>query len=140
MPTVRFNPALSLAPVRRTEDAFGALAHKIRMILETPPGRMPWRPEFGVDLEDVVGGPSSTRRIEEARMRIMAALQKWLPDVEIVTCDVQLAELSRVDPSDRTIPTAERALASLAVSATLEIRLVLETDQGPVSLEAVLQP
>ncbi len=134
------NPALSLAPVRETTDPIGGLAHRIRMVLETPPGRLPWRPDFGVDLDGVAGGPATTTRLDEARLRILAALERWLPDVTVRSCEVGLAALERMDPSDRTIPTAERALAGQAVGATLELRLVLETDVGPVSFEATLTP
>lgn len=135
-----YDPALSLATAIRPLRGLDALAARLRLVLETPAGRMPWRPEFGLDLQGIVGGPASTTRLDEARMRILAAIGNWLPEIEVVSCDVALAELERLDLRDPTVPTAERALGSQAVSAALEIRLVLQTDDGPVSFEAALTP
>lgn len=135
-----YDPALSFATARPPLRGLEALAQRLRLVLETPAGRLPWRPEFGLDLHGVVGGPASTARLDEARMRILAAIGTWLPEVQILSCEVALAELDTLDLRDPTVPTAERALASQAVSATLEIRLVLQTDAGPVSFEAALTP
>lgn len=134
--------SLALVPsaARRATDAASELADRVRLVLETQPGTLPWEPGFGCDLDDLVGGAASSTRIAEARVRIAAALQRWIPGIEVASCKVTLVEAASPDPSDRTVPVAERALASGGVSVVLQIKVVVETPDGPLAVQAELTP
>jgi phage baseplate assembly protein W len=133
---------LSLSLVSRARPSPAEdLAQRVRLVLETQPGRVPWEPTFGCDLEGLVGNTAAQTRIAEARMRITGALRRFLPDASMVSCKVELVERSAPgSASDPSVPLAERALASPGLTATLEVRIVVETDDGPVALEAQLTP
>lgn len=134
-----FDTSLTLSAVRSLTPT-QVLAERVRMVLETRPGRLPYQPEFGCDLEPLAGGTSAQPRLAETRLRIQTALARWIPDVTIVSCKVELIDLEGAQPGDATIPLAERMLTSKGVSAVLQVRIVLETPEGPVSLEAQLTP
>ena len=40
-----------------------SLADRVRLILETRPLRVPWRPELGCDLDVIVGKPLTAERL-----------------------------------------------------------------------------
>lgn len=135
------DPALTLGarqPYVRGERAF---AERIRMILETRPGTLPWRPDFGCDLDDLIGQPATVQRIGEARWRVEHALRRWLPEVKVNSCQVQLsrAEGGGEDVRRRDVPMAESALLALGMQATLEVLLDVETPAGPLSLQAIIE-
>jgi phage baseplate assembly protein W len=73
-----FDPQLGLDAQRPWLDGDRALATRIRMVLETRPGHVPWRPTFGCDLAGLVGeavgsGDCWTRRggkVETALKRL----------------------------------------------------------------------
>lgn len=136
------DPALSLGqrdPFVRGDRAF---AERIRMILETRPGTLPWRPDFGCALDDLIGQPATPQRLGEARWRVENALRKWLPDIKVLSCQVQLARIEggNQDVRQRGVPLAESALLALGMQAALEVLLDVETPSGPLSLQALIEP
>lgn len=133
---------LSLSLVRRPRvSAATDLAARMRLVLETQPGRMPYEPTFGCDLDGLAGQSASQTRVSEVRMRIHSALRRFLPEVTVTSCKVQLVEHERSGSiADPSVPLAERALASAGLTAALEVRIVVETEDGPLSLEAQLTP
>ncbi len=136
------DPALSLGQRDCHVRGDRAFAERIRMILETRPGTLPWRPDFGCDLDDLIGQPATTQRIGEARWRVENALRRWLPDVKVLNCQVQLARVEGggEDIRRRDVPIAESALLALGLQAALEVLLDVETPSGPLSLQALIEP
>lgn len=114
------------------------LADRLRLVLETEPGSLPFSPTFGVDLTGLVGGSAVQSRLEEARMRIVAALEQWLPDAQIVELKVDLVESRASRKRGAGVPIAEAAMASRVVSQALEIRIAVQTPDGPVHFDATL--
>ena len=132
-------PALTLSaadPWLRGDDA---TAERVRMVLETQPGTLPWRPDFGCDLAGLIGQPATSGRLGEVRWRVEQAVRRWVPGVKVARCHVETASL--IDPPpDRPagVPLAEAALMSLGSQVSLEVSLDLETPQGPLLLTAQL--
>lgn len=126
-------------PYLRGDRAF---AERIRMILETRPGALPWRPDFGCNLDDLVGQPATPQRVGEARWRVEHALRRWLPEVKIARCTVQVTRVESGSEAMRQqgVPIAESALLAFGTQAALEVLLDVETPTGPLSLSAVVQP
>lgn len=131
------HPALVLGGQDRRTPA-ERQADRIRTVLETQPGTLPFAPRLGCDLGDLVGGTAGQSRLSEARMRVTSALQKWLPDLVLSRVEVELVEPHRPGPRGTGVPLAEAALASRVVSQVLEIRIEVETPEGPVYFEATL--
>lgn len=119
-----------------------AVIERVRLVLETRPGRLPWRPEFGCNLDDFVGQPATAGRLREIQWRVEAALCRWIPGLRVERCEV------RVNPSEPMLggdasggaPLAEAVMLSLGSQADLELQLDLLTPEGPVSLQASLAP
>ena len=116
------------------------LAQRIQMVLETQPGTLPFSPGFGCDLNGLVGGTAAQSRLSEARMRITAALSRWVPGVQLKTCEVKLVDTVNVRGRHPSVPIAEAALASHALSSVLEVRIVVETEAGELEMTAVMNP
>lgn len=137
-----FDPALTLGERRPFLAGEDALASRIQMVLETRPGDVPWRPQFGCDLSSLVGQPATTQRVNEARWRVEEAVRRWIPEATLVRCDVRVVVFDHGARTrhPRTVPLAESALLSLGTEAALEVELDVETEQGPVSIEAVFEP
>lgn len=116
---------------------------RIRLVLETRPGTLPWRPEFGCDLDSLVGHPATAARISAGRWQIEQALRRWLPELTVARCTISVL---RVEPNSLgaaytiPVPVAEAALLQPGASASLEIGLELETPDGLLSLHAHLHP
>lgn len=137
------DPALPLGARDGTVRGDRAFAERIRMILETRPGTLPWRPDFGCDLDDLIGQPATPQRVNEARWRVEHALRRWLPEVKVLSCHVQLSRLEGSAGEDlrrREVPLAESALLALGMQAALEVLLDVETPLGPLSLQALIEP
>ena len=141
MSSVMLDPALPLGERQPHLGPEEALAERIRMVLETRPGKLPWRREFGCDLASLVGQPATVQRLNEARWRIEEAMRRWIRDAEIVRCRVKVAtDESAGMRSFRSVPLAESALMSFGGQAVLEVELDVKTDLGDVAVQAVLQP
>ena len=117
-----------------------AWAERVRIVLETRPGTLPWRPDFGCDLGKLVGQPATPARVGEVRWKIEQAVRRWVPSVRVARCRVELVPLDDGDAvkSGPKLPLAEVALLCLGTQVALEVSLDLETPQGPLSLQAHL--
>jgi len=137
-----FDPALPLGHRRPFLAGEDALACRIRTVLETRPGDVPWRPDFGCELSALVGQPATTQRLNEARWRVEEAIRHWIPEATLVRCDVRVVVLDAGARGrhPRSVPLAESALLSLGSQAALEVELDVETEAGPLSIETVFEP
>lgn len=118
-----------------------AWAEQVAMVLETRPGTLPWRPEFGCDLSSLVGQPATAARLGEAKWKIEAAVRRWVPPLKVARCVVSVVRLERAGDGGfpPAVPLAEAALLSLGAQAALEVALDLETPDGPLSLQALVE-
>lgn len=133
------NPAL---PLRAAEPWLGgdaAVAERVRMVLETQPGTLPWRPDFGCDLGGLVGQPATRARLGEVRWRVEQALRRWIPEVRVARCHVDAVSLRAGNTGfGPGVPLAEGALLALGTQVALDVSVDLETPQGPLLLTAQL--
>ncbi len=115
-----------------------ALAQRIQLVLSTRPGDLAWKPEFGCDLAQLVGTPTSNVTRVLAETAITAALQTWIPEVSVRSCHVA----ARTLPSPAWSPQGpvERALIPLGTQATLAVDLVLDAGEGPAALSLEVEP
>ncbi len=135
-----FDPALPLSPRRARLSPEEALAAQIRMVLETLPGQLPWRPDFGCSLSDLVGQPATGQALSRARVHIEEALRRWLPEVTVARCQVRVVTRLGAPERPREVPLAEAAIIPLGTHAELAIDLDLETALGAVALQALISP
>ena len=114
---------------RRPLSADRSTAERIRMVLETRPGTLPFRPEFGCALDDVVGEMATKDNVRKAKQAVSDALSRWLPDLEVVDVTVRVVPtgVRYEDLRYPEVPTAERALLSLGTQADLEIAIEIRT-------------
>ena len=59
------------------------LAQQLQIVLNTLPGTMPWRPDFGCDLTSLVGQPATADNLQTARLRVEEALRGAIPDAQV---------------------------------------------------------
>lgn len=118
------------------------VVERVRLVLETRPGRLPWRPEFGCNLDEFVGQPATAARLREIQWRVEAALCRWIPGLRVERCEVRVAPAEPMHGGlgAAGAPLAEASLLSLGSQADLELQLDLLTPEGPVSLQASLAP
>lgn len=135
-------PALILDDRQPWLTGDNALATRIRMVLETRPGQIPWRPDFGCDLEGLVGYPVTRDLLDYARGRIQTALKDWIRDAELVRVEVSAVatEEGRAGSFPRMVPTAEAALMAMGVAAMLEVDVEMKSPDGYVTVSAVVAP
>ena len=116
------------------------LAQQLQMVLNTKPGTMPWRPNFGCDLTSLVGQPATTENLETARIRVESALSGALPGVTVEKVDVRLTQFSGSgdELTHPSIPLAEAALLRLGVQARLEVTIEVRVPSGPVTATAAV--
>ena len=110
------------------------------MVLDTRPGQLPWREEFGCDLGATAGESITESKLSLIEWRIRQTVERWIPEVQVVGLRVDLVrdEGMGVDVADRRIPLAEAALVRFGVQCSLQVRMDLETKEGPLSLQATL--
>jgi len=115
--------ALTLGTRQRRLSPDALLADRIRMVLETRPGQLPYRPEFGCALDDVVGQMASSEAVAQAEAAVSEALERWLPEVEVSAVTVRVVPTGATQGELRfpEIPIAERALLALGTQADLEV-------------------
>lgn len=116
------------------------VVERVRLVLETRPGRLPWRPEFGCDLDGFVGQPATSARMREVQWCIEQAITRWVPDIQVQRCEVRISAVDGLGVPHPTTPRAESALLSLGAQATLEVSLDLRTSTGTLNLHASLTP
>lgn len=131
-------PSLSMGALALHGDA--ELAARVRMVLETRPGTLPWRPDFGCDLAALVGEPATSARMGEVRWKVEQAVRRWVPAVKVARCRVTVVPLREDDAGFAQAPLAERAVVALGTRALLEVSLELETTLGPMALHAQIAP
>jgi phage baseplate assembly protein W len=72
------DPAVPLGPAAATRQ--DDVPTRVRMVLGTRPGQLPWRPTFGCDLDRFVGQPVTTSRLEEMAERQREMLEKRIQE------------------------------------------------------------
>ncbi len=119
-----------------------ALAARVRLVLETRPGRLPWRPTFGCDLDGLVGFPATEELVARVRQRISSALGEWIPDATVVSVDVRAVPISSglALSAERSVPAAEAAMLVLGVQAELEAVIELTGPDGPITFTTTVNP
>ena len=83
-----------IRPFRRTErndflQGFGVpeVLSAIGQVLGTSKGTLPWRPDFGCDLERLRHQPNSATTEDLARVFVQDALQQWEPRAQLTSVD-----------------------------------------------------
>lgn len=117
-------------------DQDEAFLYRLRMVLETRPGQLPWRPDFGCDLGPLLGQACTPQRIAEARWRIESALRRWLPDLELVSCRVRCVTQSE---NARPSPSPESGLLGLGTQVGLVVDMALR-EGGAVRTVSLPEP
>ena len=135
------HPSITLGSLRPYMDPEAALSTKIRMILETSPGQVPWRPEFGCDLRGLIGQQANENTLVKARYAVQTALARWLPDVTVNSVNVNLVRDYTSADQFRSpeIPIGERALVGSGPLAAVRIDVELETPDGLMTVSAVVE-
>jgi hypothetical protein len=134
------HPAVPLGAARPRQQGLDALESRLRLVLETRPGRLPWRPDFGCDLVNLQGEPATPANLSRAAFVVEVALQRWLPDVKVQRCEVRADPLPSPHGRDPSTPAGEGALLSLGVHAELRVELDLFTALGPLHVSAAVTP
>lgn len=132
------DPAVPLGPAAATRQ--DDVPTRVRMVLGTRPGQLPWRPAFGCDLDRFVGQPLTTSRLEEMAEVVRDAISRHMPEVDVIDCGVRV-ETRWGAPSDaerRAVPIGEAALVRFGVQAALQIELQLQTESGPIAIQATI--
>jgi phage baseplate assembly protein W len=135
------HPAIPLGVPRPWQTPEQELIQRITLILQTRPGEIPWRPDFGCDLEGFLGAQASDGTLARAKWEVQQALSRWMEDTPVA--DVRVTSKRISGSRDRfrqaEIPTAERALVGTGVTAVLRIDVDLETDAGILTVQAVVE-
>lgn len=131
---------LSLSLLRPEPSKLDALVDRVRILLETRPGTLPYAPRLGCDLDGLARGAVTPSRIAETQARIDGVLSRGLPSGVLGGTEVRVSSVSAATAAGGPVPFAERALASTGARATLEVRVQLRTESGPVTLDASLAP
>lgn len=129
-------------PVGRRAPASGVTGARLRLVLETEPGEVPWRPRLGVELGDLVGRPATQEALRQAERAVRAAVERWMPGVQVREVRARaVSTLGTLEGGDRRdLPVAEAALTPLGASCSLALDLELSTPEGPLTLSASLAP
>ncbi|HND30820.1 MAG TPA: hypothetical protein PKY30_02200 [Myxococcota bacterium] len=136
---MRYSSSLSTAlsrPLRRPATNEELVA-RVRLVLETPPGHMPWLPELGCALDRLAGEPMTESAVERASELVTSAIGRWVPEVQVMRCDVRL-RMDHVVPGgsrDQNLPIAEASLLPFSAQGTLDIELELRGPDGPLVLD-----
>lgn len=118
----------------------GGSAQRIAMVLETRPGTIPWRPDFGCDFRDLVGLPATESLVTKAEWRVRQALGRWVPDAEVLRVEVTLVPVGGAAGGFSTGPIAENSLLSMGIQAAIEIEVEVRTADGVVSVASLVNP
>ena len=130
------HPSLTLGARKPYLSGRQTSLSRLSMILHTNVGDIPWRPDFGCDLTNLVGEPATPSRIEQTRNTVSRAIRRWLPDALVNECEVYLVSLDGTVSSHREVgvPVAESALVAMGTEARLELRLDLEIEDEKIEL------
>jgi phage baseplate assembly protein W len=120
------------------QQAFARVAGEIRLVLETEPGTIPWRPEFGCPLASLSGMSATPDVVAKARFHVESAFARFLPHLTILRCDVQLRRVAGSADHSFPIPAAESALLGLGTQVDILILLDVQAPEGQFSLSTPL--
>lgn len=127
----RFPLAVPIGGPAATRSTPPTLEERLRMVVETAPGTMPWRPRYGLSLADLAGESLTVPRLATARWRVLRALGEAFPEGRVLRCDLHVVRVDSRSGTDRTLPAAERALVALGSAAHVEIDVAIELPGHP---------
>ena len=132
MTSRKLNAALPLGKRLGSVDPSALLQERVAMVLGTQLGQVPWRPDFGCDLEAFVGEAATEARLSELRDRIETAIATALPDVDLLECTLRIVPKAGMSPDWRAhnIPLAETAMLALGADAGILVTLDLRGPAG----------
>lgn len=110
-----------------------ALRQRISIILNTAPGQVPWRPEFGCRLWSLMGQPTTAQHLAEVRWSIEDALSRWLRGAQLEECKIHLLPRgmgSWAGLQSAELSPAEVGLLHLGSEVTLRVELLIRTRAG----------
>jgi phage baseplate assembly protein W len=116
------------------------LAQRIRVMLETQRGSLPWRPELGCDLARFVGQPLTPVALATLKRELERGLDV-LEDVRVLDVDFKVSTTHGVNQGQdrRMLPVAERSLVQLGTQCTLDVGITVEFNGQAVFFEVQLQ-
>ncbi len=123
-------------------EADTRLSDQLRLVLETQPGTLPWRPDFGCDLDRFVGNPMTDSWKRDVEATVRRALERWVPAVRVRGIELRVLTSAgvRAAGSFRALPLAEASVVPYGSDAALEIQLDLETPRGRESVQLNVSP
>lgn len=132
--------SLTLGARRPYMNKIDSTMGRLAVVLHTPKGHLPWRSNFGCDLDQSLGRPASDELQNEIQNSVKRAVKKWIPDTKIIRCDVvlQTASLNVREHREPTIPLAESALVSMGTDVHAEVVLEAEVEGEPLEISTVL--
>lgn len=137
----RLQNSVPLGALRPYQSKEESLIDRISLVLQTRPGQIPWRPEFGCQLDGMLGAQASGGQVVQARYAVEQALGQFLPDVAVA--DVRVRAIPIEGSRDRfklaEIPIAERALVGAGAGAVLQVDVDIETDAGILTIQALVE-
>ncbi|MDP2313222.1 MAG: hypothetical protein Q8P41_09980 [Pseudomonadota bacterium] len=113
-----FRPALLLGDRAPYAAGREATVQRVKAVLETLWGTIPWRPEFGCSLEGLLGLPATAANVNDVDWRVRGALARWLPDVEVVRSEVRLLPLA--EDGDAVVSEEEEDAAAESLASLLD--------------------
>jgi uncharacterized protein len=72
-----------------SKQLYDLIRSSIYMILTTPIGTRPWRPEFGSELPRIVFEPDDEILAASVKLYTVEALRRWEPRIRIVRVEVE---------------------------------------------------
>jgi phage baseplate assembly protein W len=124
------HPSLTLGARKPFLSQRESTLARLDMVLHSRVGDIPWRPDFGCDVTGLIGEPATPSKIQETSSLVERTIHKWLPDVMVNDCEIQLIHAGGVANTHREagIPVAESALVAMGTESNLELRLDLEVE------------
>lgn len=118
-----------------------ALMQRVELVLSTPLGTLPWRPDFGCGLWDMMGTSATPDQLARLRWSIETALARWVPEALVDHCRVVLkpdaSQLGNKQSLGLQSPI-ENGLVHLGVTAQVEIDLGLSVNKGLIRAKFVV--
>ena len=135
------HPSLTLGSRKPYLDKTEEALARIDIILNTRPGDLPWNPDFGCDLTELVGESATPERVNFTKSQVERALGKWLPNASVENCELQLVtgEGQVIQHREPNVPTAEAALVSMGTEARLELKLDIEVEEQLLELGSEIE-
>ena len=130
------HPALVLGGTQALPTRRESLEYRLLALLRTTPGDLPWRPDFGCDLQRFVGKPLAPGMEGEIQWLVQEAIAGWLPDLQVTDVAVQVTVLHRPDrmQGHAGLPVG-RALLFLGTQVGVRIRMKVRDTHGTTTVE-----